>query len=85
MKLKIEGTKENCKRLYLNDDQIGSIDLDHNKVNLWYSEEDFKRYFKNVDLNTMICLYYDEIEWINGACFNCTNEYIINYEEEEVE
>lgn len=84
MKIKIKGIQNNQLRLIIDDISVGSLDIDHNKVDLFYTESEFKRKFDATakDLNYEICEYYNELHYKENE-ITCETEYEIRFEEEE--
>lgn len=81
--LKITGIKTNNLILYINNNKIGVLDADHNKIYLDYTEKEWRSAF-NIDIAFEVANYYYEFEVINGTIVPTVEYNVIFKEEEEV-
>ena len=81
--IKIEGTKNNALRLYVDWVWVGTFDMDHNKIRLNYTKQEMIDRFGDIDLSFAVADYYNEIEITEDGGAIATVDYEVIYEEEE--
>lgn len=76
MKAKIQGTRENAKDLYLNNEYIGKVDNDHDIIRINLTKLEFNNKFNQQasDIVEAVNCFYEECPSV---------EYRVEFEEEE--
>ena len=77
--IRITGIKQNNLNLMVDGERVGTLDVDHNKIYLDYTEEEWTNN-TNIDIAFEVADYYDELDVIDDTVVP-TVEYEVIFKE----